>query len=322
MKKNILVDDYVLVESFIKISYAIESLYHKLYTLETRGLKKSKEYNKYLGYLEMATEYEEELYKESKLTAFKCCNLTDLIINRYINKKMQNDLESVVSRKYENAYIRRVINKLNNIMVNDYFGMRELLFQDIFEIGENVDFDSIFYDNMIKHHLRNDYVDRIILFLQEKINETKDVKIKNKLIRDKYYISFIFPIAERNLKENNYNGENIICDNTKIISYISGVKEESYNKIRNDYLEKEIRKLFYKTLYKESEEKSCKERIIIRECLIRALFMMMDKELITSIKKEINDVSNTNYENIKKIFNNSVIYNKEDKKKQITLKLW
>ena len=322
MKKSILVDDYVLVESFIKVSYAIESLYHKLYMLEIKGLKESEEYQKYLGYLEMSLEYEEELYKENNLTAFKCRNLIDLIINRYINKKMQNDLESVLSRKYENAYFRRVINRLNDIMKNDYSGMQELMIHDIFEINDNIDFDYLYYNNMLEHHLMNDYVERILLFIQEKIYKVSDIKLKNKLIRDKYFISFIFPHVENNLIKNKFCIENRVYDNTTVISCISGVTEEVYKEIRNNYLEKETRKLFYKTLFTEKEEKISKEKIILRECLIRALFMMMDKDLIDKLSIEINNVSNISCDSLKILFNNCVSLNKEDIEKQITLKIW
>lgn len=321
MKNNIIIDAYVLIESLIKVSYAIENLYHKLYMLEIKGLKKSEEYQKYLGYLEMSLEYEDEIYKESNLTAFKCQYLIDLIINRYINKKMTSDLESVLSRKYENAYFRRVINKLDTNMKNDYFGMKELIISDIFEIGENDDFDYIYFNNMIKQDMKNNYIERILLFLQEKIDKVNDIKLKNKLIRDKYFISFIFPNAERNLIKNKFNIENSVCDNTQVISFINGVNKEDYKEIRKEYLEKETRKLFYKTSLKNVEERTRKERLILCECLIRALFMMMDEEQIDELNKEFNDGINNNYDTIKFLINNCIALSNKDKQKQFTLKI-
>lgn len=322
MNNNILVDDYVLVESLIKISYAIENLYHKLYMLEIKNLKESEEYKKYLEYLDMSLEYEEELYNESNLTALKCQNLIHLIINRYINKKMINDLESVLSRKYENAYFRRVVNKLNAIMKNDYSGMEELIDNDIFEIKDNIDYDYMYLSNLIRLNLMNDYIERIFLILQEKIDEEKDIKLKNKLIRDKYYISFIFPNAEKKLMNNNFSVENRVCDITIIISYILGITEDEYKEIHNDYLEKEIRKLFYKTMFKEKEEKVSKEKLILRECLIRALFMMANKKMIDELCKEFKSVSKINCDNIEVFFKNCVTFNNKDKQKQITIKIW
>lgn len=320
MRKNVVVEDYVLIESFIKISYAIEGLYHKLYMLEIKNLKESNEYKRYLGYLEMSLEYEDELYKETKLNVFKCRDLINLIINRYINKKMVNDLESVLSRKYENAYLRRVINKLNTIMKNDYSGMQELLINDEFIISDSVDFDYIFLENMINDNLMNCYVERIILLLQEKIDETSDIKVINKLIRDKYYTSFIFPNCEKKLVKDSFNIEDKIYDNTEFIIFLSGIEKKIYQEIQKEFLEKETRKIFYKTLFKESSENKSKEKMILRECLIRALFMMMDNELIIKLNEEINNISNFNSDSIKALFNNCVSLNKKDQQKQFILK--
>ena len=322
MNNYILVEDYVLIESFIKISYAIESLYHKLYMLEIKEQKESDEYKRYLGYLEMTLEYEEEVYKESNLNAFKCRNLIDLIINRYINKKMINDIESVLTRKYENAYLRRVVNKLNNIMKNDYYGMKELIIGDAFNIGSNVDFEYIYFKNMINNNFMNDFIERILVLLYETMDKTNDTKLKNKLIRDKYFIAFVFPNCEKDLMNNRFNIDDKICDNTALISYLSGLQEDIYQQIKKDYLQKETRKLFYKTLVIESKEKVNKDKMLLREIFVRALFMMMDKNSIRELMEEINKVSNTNCDNIKSLFNNCCSLTEEDKKKQITLKLW
>ena len=322
MENNIFVENYVLAESLIKISYAIESLYHKLYKMEINGQRGSKEYKKYLDYLDMSLDYEEELYQDSKLNAMICRDLIYLIIKKYMNGKVLSDFESIIERKYENAYLRRVINKLTKIMDNDYSGMHELMMNDIFEIKENGDIDYTYFNKMICNNLMNDFVDRILLILQEKIDETNDIKLKSKLIRDKYFISFIFSNQEKGLVKNEFLIDPIVTDNAKMISYASAIDKYFYESIKSEYLIKEIRKLVYKTLFKYHNEKNNSEKAFLRECFIRAIMMLMDEKLIDEFNLEVNGNLNIGCDNLETLINKCIEKNKKDKEKQITIKAW
>ena len=320
MNDSLLVGNYVLAESFIKISYAIEELYHKLYKLEIKGLKNSEEYHKTLDYLDMALEYEEGLYKESQLNALKCRDVIHLIIHGYLNGKMLNDFESIVARRYENASLRRVINNLNYLMMSDYAGMHEISMDDLFEIKDNGGVDYTFYTNSLNNTLTLDFVSNVLTILQDKIDNTKDVRLKNKLIRDKYFISFINPKNEKDLVDNSFVPCNYIIDNSRVISSLIGVMESDYQDLKEDFVMKKARKLLYKTLLKNSNLSINSEELLLRECLFRALLVMMDKDSFIEIEDEITSKKSSN--STKMMFNNCLMNHEKDKDKQITLKLW
>ena len=236
MSNSLLEDKYILVESLIRISYAIEGLYQKLYRLELEGKKNSDEYHKILEYLDMSLEYEEELYQDKKINALLARDLIDLIIHHYLSSKITSDIESIITRKYENAYLRRVVNKLTRIMKNDYFGMNQIVKGDVFETWKSDDIEYKLCCFNIHNIMMNDFIARVLIIIEEEILKTTNIKLKQKLILDKYLISFIYSYNEEDNIYEHFDFTAKAVENAKLMGYLSGLKEIEFRNIENALL--------------------------------------------------------------------------------------
>lgn len=130
--------DYALIDSLLKVTKSIDKIYEVLYELEKNEEKDSVEYAKYLKYLNLALEVENNYYCEMSFEQlFRVYSFitTDLMPITY-----ENNIESVISGVDTIRNVRRIITSFENIIdTNNYISFLE---EEEFDELTEEDFDE------------------------------------------------------------------------------------------------------------------------------------------------------------------------------------
>ena len=266
MGSNVSVEDYILIETFIKISHSIEELYLKLYQLEKKKEKESAEYHKVLDYLLMTIEYEKSMYGKSKLSILKCQDLINILSSKYLGNKNYCFLDSLIIYPSRDGYIKRTISILSYLMKTS-----------------NDEYDETFYRNSIEIYLLQDIMDLMLVLLNEHMT---DSKCYDKLLFIKYVLTYTHPFNEEDKLKRKLAFDDKICDSSQLISYIIGVKKEDYIKIKDDILIKLFRKIYYKKSFKLDKM----ELKILKDCVMRSIIALMEDESLDVINRDVSSI--------------------------------
>lgn len=168
--------DYALIDLLLKVTKSIDKIYEVLYELEKNEEKDSVEYAKYLKYLNLALEVENNYYCEMSFEQlFRVYSFitTDLMPITY-----ENNIESVISGVDTIRNVRRIITSFENIIyTNNYITFLE---EEEFDELMEEDFDEL--DELIEEFFQAPPQIVIEVFNcedKEKIQEMLEMIINN-----------------------------------------------------------------------------------------------------------------------------------------------
>lgn len=107
--------DIEFINILIELDTSIESIYEKLYCLEIKGKKNTKEYQELLNLLKEDIFMEKDIYDNEKLTYTRCKSLIKYIMFYKLPDDFLTDEESISLQStqiYDNKVLRRILKKL------------------------------------------------------------------------------------------------------------------------------------------------------------------------------------------------------------------
>ena len=289
--------DYKWLERIIKTTISIEALYKKLFDFETKKQKDTAEYNQTMEYLNIAIEVEDKLYEEADLDYYKCKALVDHIVGDRLPENFLNDTESIVQQDYNNRVLRRILNILVYRSISNFDSIRGILPDEIVEILEQSGIPNagelvtkIIYNSIeLQKAFEKDIFNVFLIFLQDYINNQSYSNFKEYLIRSKYYIAFINKYVEINMRSNKfempetfYANAKFVADSNKVDFYLLKNIYGIYEATKQIIEIMEISDLDYSDITKATTS-------ILRQCLMRTSFLLMNDEVISNINFEFHE---------------------------------
>ena len=167
-------------------------------------------------------------------------------------------------------------------------------------------------------NLENDKWLILISLLDLKICNTEDQELKSKLIRSKYYLSFLIPSIELNLLNNNFKNQQDIFFSTDLTAAIYNISPAILTFQKEDLGIKTFIEQVNRLLNIKNEEYKEKQlEVLIRESLIRMSFQFLNEEQVKKLKEKIkrkieNNPNLKGYENSIEIIEESFrLYDKD-----------
>ena len=309
-------EDLELVYNLFKVSLSIETLYKKLVSLEKSNQKDTDEYRKHLDYLKIALSVEKDLYHNAHLDDDQCNRIINFIIESKSPNKITDDWDTIISGKYQDNALRRIVNTLirkimlsssDNIKVSGNNEEEDRYFEDI----QNTMHDS----NVVRSYLLSDLLQAIVFFNEEELSNS-DGELRNVLINTKYYLSYIYRDLEEDLVECDFSIFKMISNQTKLMSSTMGLSSDLVHEVKSEYLTKKVIKSMYKLLHIKEEDNS----LYVLKSMLRALFLLMDDEQLCDVNDFYKKIREHKSYLGQSVIDACFLQAHEDKNKQISLK--
>ena len=289
-------EDYVLLDSLIRISDSIGKIYQNLFQLEISGKKNSSEYIKYLDYLSIAREVEQKMYDKNDMNALKCCELLKYILSQEMMDNISDD-QSLIKANYREGKVRRVYNILNGRMVDDTKGM-------VYLMRKYNETDFTIPQEVVEINYKGKVIERIIdkernmLFLGILLHNIPENLIKrtSDLVNLKYYLAFINIDVEQELMLSSFKVDEKVPLLSNVIADCYGMKQTEYYTLQNIYgfshsLQQVNHLLTFDDLHYLSSE--CQYQSYIYSSLLRSYMTFLSDISVLELNKKFNDILNS-----------------------------
>lgn len=299
MQNELEKEDYEQLLLLIKISERIFYSYIELAKLEILNKKESQKFKSELNNLNTLLKLEREIIRNINPTKIYriieevnkqigCLDDTFDIIDIIIeNKTNILPLERVSKQLKE--YVITIFSKANTETKED-----EEIDTELEHLKKSMESSA----ELIKN-LENDKWLILISLLNLKICNTEDQELKSKLIRSKYYLSFLIPSIELNLLNNNFKNQQDIFFSTDLTAAIYNISPTILTFQKEDLGTKTFIEQVNKLLNIKNEEYKEKQlEVLIRESLIRMSFQFLNEEQVKELKEKIKRKIE-NYPNLK-----------------------
>jgi len=270
------------LEKIAKVTYLIETLYKKFIKLEQDGMKDSEDYNKYLYYLDVVLEMEDKYYNKPTMEIKEIIKLDELLY--YMTDISEFSDEFIINQQYDKRVIGRIKNKFLSLSTKHTKCLPNYINDE----------DINFLDNICLIEANSELNLKLaFLYLLDKyINNDKYKSVKNELIEAKYSFIFTNKDVERILAKNKFVLEDIIY----IDNFYNILEEEKINIITEFaqlcYLEHTEKLLKIENLDYDDNKKFVSS--VLRQCFIRASFLLMDNNEIDELNNYFHDLIDSN----------------------------
>lgn len=298
--------DLEQIENIIKTTQSIETLYKRLYELEINGKKDTKEFKTNYDYLTIALEVEENNYKNANLTAEKIQAWIKYIFETKVPKEFYSDSESVVRQDYSNKTIRRILNILSN-KKRSYFEVPEEISNDVFLKNimklAGIDNPSELFEEATQataemdFAFNKDYTNSILHIIKELLNKKEYANYKNNLIGTKYYLSFLNKTVEEGLLFSEFEIPEMLYFISSNKANVYKLDSTEFKIFKKEYaFEKTIVQILGMLKLSDLDYANEKNAItsILRECFIRAGFMLLDEDTLEDLNYEFHEFLESN----------------------------
>lgn len=198
------------IKIFNKIIYdtqMISSVYERLLYIEFMEDKNYCIYNGLLNELKRLIKEEKELYNTLNLKTSKKVDLLEYLekSNKFNYNPEKNMFTSACNKNTKDLCIYRICNKLD-----EYSNLNnELIEQLKIEFDDDEELVNQFLKELkFRTAINDDFERAYVFFIQEEINKSTDVSMKDYLTKLRYNLSFITTNIEKELVENNFNNSN------------------------------------------------------------------------------------------------------------------
>lgn len=301
MEKYILKSkDYEFINSLIKTTTSIESLYKKMYDLEVSGKKDTDDFSKILDYLNMAIEVEDKLYQEANLSYLQCIALADYLLEDRLPEGFLNDTESIMGQSYDNRVLRRILSILVHRIISDHQSVREMLPNEVIDLMKQLGMPNpdklvsqVIYSSIeLQKAFERDIFNGYLAILQEFIASNVYKNFRNDLIRSKYNTSFINKQIENDMISSKFDIPDTFYVNSRFVADLTQTDLELYKMLKNLYGVKESTKQISEVIeIGDMDYSDSKKAItsILRQCLMRSAFLLMSDEVISDVNYEFHE---------------------------------
>lgn len=308
MKKYKLVNkDFEWLERITQTTISIEALYKKMYDLEINGQKDTEEFSTLMEYLTIAIDVEDKVYNDANLNYSKCVALTEYIINDKLPSEYLNDTESIMLQDYNNRVSRRILNILMHKVISDYNSVKEVLPRELIGVMEQLGMpnpeqlvsQAIYSSVELQKAFEKDILNGFLAFLQEFINKKDYYSFRKYLVRSKYNTAFINKDTEIDMRNNRFEIPETFYTNSSFIADLTQTDLELFELLKNSYGTREANQQISEIIEMNDMDYSDPTKAttsILRQCLMRAAFLLMSDEVISDINYEFHQfIEDKNY---------------------------
>jgi len=302
---NLTKTDYNEINNLIKLTQLIDDLYVKLYELEINNKKETPEYKKFIGYLNILLEKESNKYKEYNLTVSKCSGWVNYLLDDKLPESTQFDFKISLNQDYSYRAIKRILNRLLNIIESSKI-YNDTISNDLkndigkrgIKLSEEAINHSVTSSVRMRKSLEFDIHNLYLSLLEGKINDGVYKSIKNDLIHSKYNFSFMNKDIEIGMVANNFKIDPTLYIGSKMVSQLQYIDESLYNFFKDSYGIKMLMEQIVELLKIEDEDYNNRNKLttsILRQNLINAILLTISDEIINDIKKEYKEMIETDF---------------------------
>ena len=293
--------DYEWLKNIMKNNESIDAIYKKLCELEINGQKDSDEYKKYIDYLKIALEVENNIYATGKINFYNGSALVNYIIGERMPDDFLNDRESIIAKDYNNRVIRRVLKNLIGIVASDYETVKKYmiptqLVEFMKYIGmEDADqsvSNALYSSVQMKDALDQDISNGFLTILRELTNSSKYAEYKNELIASKYHIAFIEPNTETLLLNNSFELPDGFYPNTSFAATVTETPEELLEQIKNTQGIQEATHHMMGLIRMHDGDFEDRDKAfssILRQSFMRSAFMLVSEDVLGEYNYHFHD---------------------------------
>ncbi len=274
-----------------------EKVYKKLMNLEIDGLKDTEEYTKQLNVLDFINETFKNKIDKTRYQLIDLIYACAYIKNELIIMNV-NDEESIMYKHDDlsyrylfNLFFNKTIEKIERVgSVNSKESIKSF---STIKYNKRMSSTQIDFDRYISEDINRVYLSMI----QDKIDNTKDKKLKEELIEAKYKLIYMNYSLESEMLQSNYKVDEIIPLKANFFIDYLGISEERaynlFNRIIFNNLVKNKREILE---YSDREIKANELELTLRSCYIRAnLFLVNEDSIIRDNIEYYDEVSKRDY---------------------------
>ena len=288
--------DIELIKRLERISIAIESLYEKMFSLEMEGKRDSEEFDLQIENLKIALDVENRIYGEVSLDYAKCFAFCDYILNNLAIEDLDSDYESLMKQDYADRPLRRITNFLTHKIKSDYSFAKDSLFQQpeyaqyMYDSKKEEKIStSIYRSTSINLAIERDIINSFLVLLQETIDSERNEQYRERLIKTKYNMSFIYRFVEETMIYNKFEIPELLNINSGVIADLTNASPEVYEVLKRHHGVSVATPQIAEILDISDEEYEDPQKVttsILRQCLLRSTFLIMDEDTLENIHDE------------------------------------
>lgn len=321
--------DYNDISLLIKITKNIYLYYQKLYELEIYNKKDTKEYIDIINKITFLRKEEEKYYN---LDFTKCMSYINFLNNTLVGENTNTDTTyNITNLNYTKEYLIRILSTYNNRIINSKH-ITKLIPLELEDLIQDKELQKMLKDGMmIKNSITNDNYNIFMYFLEEEINNKENKHLKDKLIKLKYYASYINRDIEKGQLSNSFNNAELYLG-SKFIKDLYKLDDAMYQDLTKDNnLSLAVSQL--RELVKISDieylDDNTNISAIARCCFLRSAFINLDNDIIIALNDNFHNIIENNIHLIlhnddvisEKLIINAFNMIKEDREKPKTLSL-
>ena len=286
-------NDYNNINNLIRLSEELCLNYQNLYKLEITNKKEINEYNENIKKLLVLKNKEDKLYNLD-FNIYQEYLL--FIIDNFFNKLNNNIINNITALNYDSLPIQRVIINLFNKIIENKNIINELDSEDIDiinRLNEEMNINNLINNSIkIQRSIKDDILTTFIYILEEEINKKKNLYLKDKLIKVKYYTAFINKNIEKELLKNNFKISELYLT-SKLVSDMYKIDEELYygllKKYSFDIVIEEIKELL-KLRSLDFLDDNTNVTAIVRGIFIRSGLINLDDIEVLALNEMFHDL--------------------------------
>lgn len=307
MSEKLTKEEYLFIQKLLEITKTILEDYDRLHHLEVNGRKNTSDYDVALETLKFNLHLEENLYKKLEENMELVYKIQVYITPDYV-PGLADELEII---KYEsrNELVKlRINNRLCNIIDNEVVSEDNFLgsYDDTYDEFED-DLDDEIDEDIPKNmddavkkmedyrdldiSIEKDFINSILFILNSYINNPRYSEYRDRLLRLKYNISFIYRSPEDYLVENYMDiNDKLYIESKLTLDIQQRDSEELFKRIdgfKDDIIFSQNNDLF-RLLTEEVEEDDKEFYIIVIKIFLRVCFMFGSVKEIKQFQKSTN----------------------------------
>lgn len=282
--------DYNEISSLIKITKNIYLYYQKLYELEIYNKKDTKEYIDIINKITSLRKEEEKYYN---LDLTKCMSYINFLNNTLADENTNtNTTYNITNLNYTKEYLIRILSAYNNRIMSSK-NITKLIPLELEDLIQDKELQKMLKDGMmIKNSITNDNYNIFMYFLEEEINKKDNKHLKDKLIKLKYYASYINRDIEKEQLSNSFNNTELYLG-SKFIKELYKLDDTMYQDLTKDnnisLAVEQLRELV-KISDIEYLDDNTNISAIARCCFLRSAFINLDNDIIIELNDNFHNI--------------------------------
>lgn len=295
-------EDLKLLDKLTSSSFMISNVYKRLCDIEINHNINSNEYKKELENLKIALDIEYKKYNKENISQNNAIAFLSIILNN-LEKQLSSNEIAIHTLDFENKESRRVLNRLCDLLNENYYSKdfiaeEVLLFSNkLNEYNDNN--SSIFKSLVLYNSLERDLLYNFVYYLNNVISKEKNIDNKNKFIKLKYFVTYLYSFLEKEMinKDFNINDLNTTSD---LISGLLNIKYEDFNDFKIMYYEDIVYSNMI-TLVDIDDFSINKEYLsmMVSSCMIKSSLLNLDNETILKINNNFHElIDSDNYNKV------------------------